>query len=76
MYLDKLRLDGRTAFVTGGAQGIGLATAEALAEAGAEVTIADRDGAALQRSGAGSRRRARSRGARRPYSSPSSLGWV
>ncbi|WP_168453549.1 SDR family NAD(P)-dependent oxidoreductase [Sphingopyxis microcysteis] len=48
MYLDKLRLDGRTAFVTGGAQGIGLATAEALAEAGAEVTIADRDAAALE----------------------------
>ncbi|QCB55794.1 SDR family oxidoreductase [Sphingopyxis sp. PAMC25046] len=49
MYLDKLRLDGRTAFVTGGAQGIGLATAEALAEAGAKVTIADRDPAALDR---------------------------
>lgn len=49
MYLEKLRLDGRTAFVTGGAQGIGLATAEALAEAGARVTIADRDAAALDR---------------------------
>lgn len=49
MYLDKLRLDGRTAFVTGGAQGIGLATAEALAEAAAKVTIADRDAAALDR---------------------------
>lgn len=52
MYLDKLRLDGRTAFVTGGAQGIGLATAEALAEAGAKVTIADRDPAALDRAAA------------------------
>jgi NAD(P)-dependent dehydrogenase (short-subunit alcohol dehydrogenase family) len=49
MYLDRLRLDGRTAFVTGGAQGIGLAAAEALAEAGARVTIADRDAAALDR---------------------------
>ena len=49
MYLDRLRLDGRTAFVTGGAQGIGLCAAEALAEAGARVTIADRDAAALER---------------------------
>ena len=49
MYLEKLRLDGRTAFVTGGAQGIGLAAAEALSEAGAKVTIADRDSAALER---------------------------
>ena len=49
MYLEKLRLDGRTAFVTGGAQGIGLACAEALAEAGARVTIADRDEESLER---------------------------
>ncbi len=49
MYLERLRLDGRAAFVTGGAQGIGLATAEDLAEAGARVTIADRDADALQR---------------------------
>ena len=47
MYLDRLRLDGRTAFVTGGAQGIGWCCADALAEAGARVTIADRDPAAL-----------------------------
>jgi NAD(P)-dependent dehydrogenase (short-subunit alcohol dehydrogenase family) len=43
MYLDRLRLDGRTAFVTGGGQGIGLACADALAAFGATVTIADRD---------------------------------
>lgn len=49
MYLDKLRLDGRTAFVTGGGQGIGLCCAEALAEAGASVTISDRDEALLSR---------------------------
>lgn len=41
MYLDRFRLDRRTAFVTGGAQGIGLAAAEALAEAGARVIIGD-----------------------------------
>ena len=47
MYLEKFRLDDRVAFVTGGAQGIGLAIAEAMAEAGARVTLADISGAAL-----------------------------
>jgi NAD(P)-dependent dehydrogenase (short-subunit alcohol dehydrogenase family) len=45
MYLDKLRLDGRVAFVTGGAQGIGRAAAEALKEAGARVVTGDLSGA-------------------------------
>lgn len=41
MYLEKLRLDDRVAFVTGGAQGIGQAAAEALLEAGAKVITGD-----------------------------------
>lgn len=47
MYLQKFRLDQRTAFITGGARGIGLATAEALAEAGAKVIISDLNAATL-----------------------------
>ncbi|MBB5751569.1 SDR family NAD(P)-dependent oxidoreductase [Prosthecomicrobium pneumaticum] len=41
MYLAKYDLKGQTAFITGGGRGIGLATAEALLEAGAAVIISD-----------------------------------
>ena len=43
MYIEKFKLDGRMAVVTGGGQGIGLACAEALGEAGARLVVADRD---------------------------------
>jgi NAD(P)-dependent dehydrogenase (short-subunit alcohol dehydrogenase family) len=39
-----MALEGKVAVVTGGAQGIGLASARRLAEAGATVVLADRDG--------------------------------
>lgn len=42
--IDKFRLDGKKAFVTGGARGIGMNIVTALAQAGADVAIVDLDG--------------------------------
>jgi len=43
-----MRLDGKTALVTGGAQGIGRASAKRMAQEGARVVIADLNGAGAQ----------------------------
>jgi NAD(P)-dependent dehydrogenase (short-subunit alcohol dehydrogenase family) len=43
MYLEKFRLDGKVAVITGAARGIGFATADSLSEAGATVIITDMD---------------------------------
>jgi NAD(P)-dependent dehydrogenase (short-subunit alcohol dehydrogenase family) len=51
------RLDGKRALVTGGSRGIGLAAASALAQAGADVTLAARTRADLERAAAAIRQR-------------------
>lgn len=48
MYLERFRLDGKTALITGGGRGIGLAAAHAFAEAGADVVISGHDEAILE----------------------------
>ena len=49
MYLERFKLDGKIAVVTGAARGIGLAIVDALGEAGATVVLTDMDGEAAQR---------------------------
>jgi gluconate 5-dehydrogenase len=45
--MDRFRLDGRTAVVTGGSRGLGRAMAQGLAEAGADLVLVGRDADAL-----------------------------
>jgi NAD(P)-dependent dehydrogenase (short-subunit alcohol dehydrogenase family) len=49
MYLEKFKLDGKIAVVTGAAKGIGFAIADALSESGATVVVADMDAAAAEK---------------------------
>jgi gluconate 5-dehydrogenase len=57
--LDRFRLDGKVAFVTGGSRGLGRAMALALAEAGADVAITGRAAADLAATAAEIRDRGR-----------------
>jgi len=49
MYMEKMKLDGRVAVVTGAGQGIGAACAQALGEAGARIVVTDMDGSRVEK---------------------------
>ncbi len=57
--LDRFRLDGKRAFVTGASRGIGRSIALALAEAGADLVLNGRDREALEKAAAEVRERGR-----------------
>lgn len=57
--LDRFRLDGRRAFVTGASRGIGRSIALAFAEAGADLVLVSRDAESLARAAAEVRERGR-----------------
>jgi gluconate 5-dehydrogenase len=57
--LDRFRLDGKRAFVTGASRGIGRSIALALAEAGADLVLNGREPDALEKSASEVRRRGR-----------------
>jgi 2-deoxy-D-gluconate 3-dehydrogenase len=59
MVLDRLRIDGRTAIVTGGGTGLGRAMSIALAEAGADITLAARRVERLEETASEVRKRGR-----------------
>ena len=52
MTLDSFRLEGKRALITGGSRGIGFGAAQALADAGAQITLAARDADVLADSAA------------------------
>ena len=60
MYLDKYKLTGKVAVITGAARGIGFASADALSEAGAHVVISDMDGASADKAVAALKAKGRS----------------
>lgn len=57
MYLEKFRVSGKLAVITGAGRGIGLAIAEALGEAGARLAITDINGSRAEEAAAGLRQK-------------------